>query len=43
MTLARAKQTLFAPDYGLMRRVNRWRAPRWIRWWMLLATRAGDG
>ena len=26
-----------------MRRVNRWRAPRWFRWWMLLATRAGDG
>src|SRR5450631_1682717 len=43
MTLARAKETLSAPDYGLMRRVNRWRAPRWIRWWMLLATRAGDG
>src|ERR1700744_5678288 len=30
-------------DYGLMRRINRWRAPRWFRWWMLLATRAGDG
>ncbi len=43
MTLARAIETLSAPDYGLMRRVNRWRAPRWIRWWMLLATRAGDG
>jgi undecaprenyl-diphosphatase len=43
MTLARAKETLSAPDYGLMRRVNRWRAPRWIRWWMLGATRAGDG
>jgi undecaprenyl-diphosphatase len=26
-----------------MRRVNRWRAPRWIKWWMLLATKAGDG
>jgi undecaprenyl-diphosphatase len=26
-----------------MRRLNRWRAPRWFRWWMLLATRAGDG
>ena len=26
-----------------MRRLNRWRAPRWVRWWMLLATRAGDG
>jgi undecaprenyl-diphosphatase len=34
---------LSAPDYTLMRRVNRWRAPRWVRWWMLLATRAGDG
>jgi len=48
MTLTRAsfehaKQTLSAPDYGLMRRFNRWRAPRWFRWWMLLATRAGDG
>jgi undecaprenyl-diphosphatase len=31
------------PDYNLMRRMNRWRAPRWFRWWMLLATRAGDG
>ena len=30
-------------DQRLMRRLNRWPAPRWIRWWMLLATRAGDG
>lgn len=43
MTLAKAKITLAAPDHNLMRRVNRWRAPRWIRWWMLLATKAGDG
>jgi len=35
--------TLSTPDYHIMRRVNRWRAPRWFRWWMLLATRAGDG
>lgn len=41
--LARAKSTLFAPDNTIMRRFNRWRAPRWFRWWMLLATRAGDG
>jgi len=40
VTLSRA---LAAPDHNLMRRVNRWRAPRWVRWWMLLATRAGDG
>ena len=43
MTLARVKSTFFAPDFNLMRRLNRWRAPRWFRWWMLLATRAGDG
>jgi undecaprenyl-diphosphatase len=30
-------------DHRLMRRVNRWRAPRWIRYWMVAATRMGDG
>jgi undecaprenyl-diphosphatase len=30
-------------DHGLMRRVNRWPAPRWIRVWMICATRGGDG
>jgi undecaprenyl-diphosphatase len=30
-------------DQNLMRRVNQWPAPRWIRFWMLSATRAGDG
>jgi undecaprenyl-diphosphatase len=30
-------------DHRLMRRVNRWRAPRWIRYWMIAATRMGDG
>jgi undecaprenyl-diphosphatase len=34
---------LGAGDHRIMRRVNRWRAPRWVRYWMLLATRAGDG
>jgi undecaprenyl-diphosphatase len=43
MTLSQAKSTLSGPDNSLMRRLNRWRAPRWVRWWMLLATRAGDG
>ena len=43
MTLARAKSTLSAPDHNLMRRVNRWRAPKWFRTWMMLATKAGDG
>lgn len=30
-------------DHSLMRRVNRWPAPRWIRLWMICATRGGDG
>jgi len=32
-----------ARDHTLMRRLNRWQAPRWVRVWMILATRAGDG
>jgi undecaprenyl-diphosphatase len=43
VTRARAVSILSAPDYQLMRRVNRWRAPRWVRWWSIGATRAGDG
>jgi undecaprenyl-diphosphatase len=27
----------------LMRTVNRWRPPRWMRVWMIAATRGGDG
>jgi|SRR5208282_860532 len=30
-------------DHRVMRRMNRWKAPRWIRYWMLAATRMGDG
>src|SRR5260370_25118297 len=30
-------------DHRLMRRMSRWRAPRWVRLWMILATRMGDG
>jgi undecaprenyl-diphosphatase len=30
-------------DHRVMRRVNSWSAPRWIRFWMLTATRMGDG
>jgi undecaprenyl-diphosphatase len=30
-------------DQRVMRHLNRWDAPRWIRTWMLAATRAGDG
>jgi undecaprenyl-diphosphatase len=38
-----SRATLSAPDLFLMRRLNRWRPPRWIRVWMLAASRAGDG
>ena len=30
-------------DHKLMRKINGWRAPRWIRLWMVCATRGGDG
>lgn len=30
-------------DHRLMLRVHRWHAPRWIRVWMICATRGGDG
>ena len=30
-------------DHRLMRRMNRWRAPRWIRIWTIIASRLGDG
>jgi undecaprenyl-diphosphatase len=30
-------------DHRVMQRMNNWPAPRWIRFWMLTATRMGDG
>lgn len=30
-------------DQNLMRRLNGWRPPRWVRVWMILASRVGDG
>ena len=30
-------------DHELMRRLNGWRPPRWVRVWMIAASRAGDG
>jgi len=30
-------------DRKVMLKVNRWRPPRWIRFWVLCATRGGDG
>ncbi len=32
-----------ARDESVMRRANNWLAPRWIRFWAMGATRAGDG
>ena len=32
-----------ARDYQVMRKVHRWRPPRWLRYWMITATRLGDG
>ena len=30
-------------DHRVMVRVNHWRPPKWLRLWMLAATRGGDG
>lgn len=30
-------------DHRIMRRVHNWPAPKWIRLWMICATRGGDG
>ncbi|MEQ1885995.1 MAG: phosphatase PAP2 family protein [Bryobacteraceae bacterium] len=32
-----------AGDHRLMHRVNRWTPPKWMRLWMVAATRGGDG
>jgi undecaprenyl-diphosphatase len=34
---------IHAGDRKVMLRLNQWPAPKWIRKWMVLATRAGDG
>jgi undecaprenyl-diphosphatase len=36
-------QFIEARDHRVMRQVNRWRAPRWLRIWMVWSTRLGDG
>ena len=36
-------QFIEARDHRVVRRLNRWRAPRWLRIWMLWSTRLGDG
>lgn len=36
-------QYIASRDYRLMRRVNRWTPPKWLRLWVICATRGGDG
>ncbi len=44
MTIARPMiEFIASQDLRVMSVVHRWRAPRWIRLWMVCATRGGDG
>lgn len=36
-------QFISTRDHKLMRKVNQWRAPKWVRLFAVIATRAGDG
>jgi undecaprenyl-diphosphatase len=36
-------QFIATGDHKLMRKVNKWLAPKWVRSFAMLATRAGDG
>jgi len=41
--LSSAYGAVVAADQRIMRHLNHWRAPRWLQWWMIAATRCGDG
>ena len=41
--LSSAYGAVLAADQRIMRRLNHWRAPRWLQWWMIAATLCGDG
>ena len=43
MTVAHMLQFIATGDHKLMRKLNSWPAPKWVRFWALAATRAGDG
>jgi undecaprenyl-diphosphatase len=44
MTVSQSMLQLIASgDHKLMRKVNKWPAPKWVRLWSVAATRAGDG
>jgi len=36
-------QFIATGDHKLMHKVNQWPAPKWVRLWAIVATRAGDG
>jgi undecaprenyl-diphosphatase len=36
-------QLIASGDHKLMRKINKWLAPKWVRLWAVAATRAGDG
>lgn len=37
------REAVESRDHRLMLHVHRWMAPRWVRLWMVCATRGGDG
>lgn len=43
MTVSTMFHFIATGDHKLMRKLNNWPAPHWIRWWALAATRGGDG
>jgi undecaprenyl-diphosphatase len=42
-TLSTTVRWIETGEHRLMRSVNRWQPPRWMRVWMVAATRGGDG
>jgi undecaprenyl-diphosphatase len=43
MTVSAMLHFIATGDHKLMRKLNKWRAPKWVRFWALAATRGGDG
>lgn len=43
MTVSTMLHFIATGDHKVMRKLNKWAAPRWVRLWAIAATRAGDG
>jgi undecaprenyl-diphosphatase len=43
MTVSTMLDFISTRDHRLMRKLNKWPAPKWVRLWAIAATRAGDG